>query len=176
MEDYVEHMFYVPLVHIKIKNWKKKQKIIFDFIEKKENINFCTSVFTDYFNDCRASNEFIQELFDEELDLFLKKLDYGTKNIHSSWIEISKNKNNHPIHNHQGYGYSAVCYVQFDKSEHKPTIFVSPFLSFLNGDILEYSPQVDEGSIIFFPSAIMHYTSPNQSQKDRIILSFNIRD
>lgn len=175
MEDYYEYMFYVPLVHIKCRNWEEKKKRIFDHIEKRP-INLSGEVFTDYFQCNRSSNEFFQDLFDEELNLFLQEINYKTKNIHSSWVEIAKNKNNHPVHNHQSLGYSAVCYVQFDNNLHEPTIFISPFLNFIDGNVLEHTPNVEEGSIVFFPSAIMHYTTPNSSEIDRIIVSFNIRD
>ena len=35
-------------------------------------------------------------------------------------------------------------------------------------------PGIREGSLIFFPSYVLHYTAPNQSDVDRIILSFNV--
>ena len=177
MEDYFEHMFYIPLLHVVCRNWKeKKEKILQHIEENKSTFDYSGEVFTDYFRSSTASNGFFQELFDEELNVFLNKIQYETKKVHSSWIEISKNRNNHPIHNHQARGYSAICYVKFDRDFHEPTVFVSPFLDFYRGNVLDYKPNVDEGSIIFFPSAIMHYTVPNQSNDDRIIASFNIRE
>jgi hypothetical protein len=175
MEDYYEHMFYVPLIHIESRNWEKKQKLLLDQLNKT-NLSLCDDITTDYFNGTKNLNNFIQELFNDELDLFLEKINYKTKEIHSSWFEISKTGNHHVVHNHGFYGYSAVCFIKFNENVHKPTIFLSPFFNFLNGNVLEHIPSVNEGSIIFFPSAIMHYTRPNTSDQDRIILSFNIRD
>ncbi len=175
MHDYHENMFIVPLVHIQSRNWEKKQKIIIDYFNNLE-LDLDGTVLTNYHKNYKELNSFVAELFDEELNLLLDKLDIGTKNIHSSWFEYSKPGNYHNIHTHGAYGYSAVCFVKFDNNTHTATNFVSPFLSFLDGNILDYTPKVDEGSIIFFPSSIPHYTNPNNSEKERVILSFNIRE
>ena len=42
------------------------------------------------------------------------------------------------------------------------------------GNDIEFSPDVDEGSFIFFPSYLKHYALPNKSNKLRIIMSMNI--
>ena len=34
---------------------------------------------------------------------------------------------------------------------------------------------VEEGDLILFPSLIHHYTTPNQSDTERIVLSFNLK-
>lgn len=175
MKDYRENMFFVPLVHIQSRNWEQKQKALEDCFNCIE-LNPDGTLLTNYHQNNKDLNNFIQDLFDEELDLFLSEIDIGTKNIHSSWFEVAKDGSYHRIHTHGSYGYSAVCFVKFDTSEHDPTTFISPFLSFLDGNCLEYKPSVDEGSIIFFPSSTMHYTNPNNSKKERIILSFNVRD
>jgi len=175
MEDYLEHMFYVPLIHIQSRNWEQKQKILLEQFNKVK-LSLCGDITTDYFNNTENLNIFVQELFNDELDSFVKTIGYKTKNINSSWFEVSKSGNYHPVHTHGAYGYSAVCFIKFDNDIHKPTTFLSPFLNFVDGNALDYSPNVNEGSLIFFPSSIIHYTRPNTSDQDRIILSFNIRD
>lgn len=178
MEDYYENMFYVPLVHIKVKNWKNKKEQILNLYQKTtlEQDGDDQKVFTDFHIDAFSFNKVVQELFDDELNILLDKLDIKTKNITASWFETSKVGNYHPLHTHGCYGYSAVCYIEYDKEVHEPTIFVAPFLNFWDGNVLDYNPKVDEGSIIFFPSSIVHYTKPNYSEKQRTILSFNIRE
>lgn len=177
MNDYYENMFHVPLVHVEVKNWKYKKKQILNIYQKAklEQDGDEQKVFTDFHNDSFNFDGLVQELFDDELNILLNKLDIKTKNIVYSWFETSKVGNYHPLHTHGCYGYSAVCYVEYDKEVHEPTIFVAPFLNFWDGNVLDYIPKVNEGSIIFFPSAIVHYTKPNYSEKERIILSFNIR-
>lgn len=179
MNDYYEHMFYVPLVHIEVKNWKYKKEQILNLYQKakfEQEDGDKQKVFTDFHNDALSFNEVVQELFDDELNILSDKLDIKTKRIIGSWFEISKFGNYHELHTHGCYGYSAVCYVEYDKEVHEPTIFVAPFLNFWDGNVLDYIPTVNEGSIIFFPSSIVHYTKPNYYEKQRIILSFNIRE
>ena len=72
-------------------------------------------------------------------------------------------------------GFSSVCFVEYDENVHTPTKFISPYSNFVNGSCLDHSPKnVIEGSLIFFPSAILHYTHPNNNNNTRTILSFNL--
>jgi hypothetical protein len=174
MNDYRENMFYVPIVHIQCRDWNKKQKKLMKLFDQVE-IEFKDGSWTNYYNNCKQLNKDIQTLFDEELESFLDHIDIGTKKIHSSWFEASVKGGYHKPHTHGATGYSAVCYVKYDPEEHTPVTFVSPFFDFCTANTLEYVHTVDEGSILFFPSAITHYTLSNTSDKERIVLSFNIR-
>ena len=91
-----------------------------------------------------------------------------------SWFETSSQGDYHGIHTHGLVGYSAVCFIDYDSDEHTATQFVSSFNNLLTGEALQHSPEVNEGSLIFFPACILHYTEPNKSVKERKILSFNI--
>jgi ectoine hydroxylase-related dioxygenase (phytanoyl-CoA dioxygenase family) len=58
--------------------------------------------------------------------------------------------------------------------KHTPTHFLNPFIT-SNPDEQYFVPDgVGEGSILFWPSPILHYTESNKSDVDRIILSFNL--
>ncbi len=50
----------------------------------------------------------------------------------------------------------------------------SPFTEFSSGDHMDFTPDVKEGDIIFFPSQLLHYANPNTSDKERVIVSFNM--
>jgi ectoine hydroxylase-related dioxygenase (phytanoyl-CoA dioxygenase family) len=39
---------------------------------------------------------------------------------------------------------------------------------------MDYTPDVKEGDIVFFPSQLLHYANPNTHDKERVILSFNM--
>ena len=39
---------------------------------------------------------------------------------------------------------------------------------------MDFTPNVKEGDIVFFPSQLLHYANPNTSDKERVILSFNM--
>jgi hypothetical protein len=66
--------------------------------------------------------------------------------------------------------------MEFDNTEHKPVVFVSPWKDVFNGNIvLAESSEIKEGTILVFPSFLEHFTDPNQSDKVRTSLSFNLR-
>jgi ectoine hydroxylase-related dioxygenase (phytanoyl-CoA dioxygenase family) len=69
---------------------------------------------------------------------------------------------------------SSVCFIEYNKSFHKPTTFVSPFGNNITGELTRYEPDVEEGDIIFFPSNLLHYAPTNLSNLKRIIMSFNL--
>lgn len=172
----VEVAFYIPLYHIKIDKWDDKKKIILDlFKDDIEMLDDIDQSFNHNFKNKFKNNQKIELLFKNELDDFKNFFNFKNKKINSCWIENSKKNMHHEIHNHSNLGYSAVCYIDYDKNLHTPIVFVSPFANFFDGSLLKYSPNnVSEGSLIFFPSSLMHYTNSNYSDQIRRVLSFNI--
>jgi hypothetical protein len=117
----------------------------------------------------------IQTILTRELQIAKTNLGIETFLVSNSWFEKAEKNMYHQTHNHGPLGFSAVCFIQYDDSIHTPTQFVSPFNNFVSGSVLSHSPEhIKEGSLIFFPSIIHHYTIPNDSEKERIILSFNL--
>lgn len=185
-EDYVLPAFSVPIFHYKISNWRGKkenllkiynsrikQKEKFKVSEGKEN---SLDVETDFhFNYDNSSDQYsnqIEKILQDELDAFAE--DSGLEiEVHNCWFEKAEKHKFHPCHNHGSTGYSAVCFINFDPKYHTPTVFINPITA--DDDISNFiPPKVREGSLIFFPSFLYHYTSPNLSDIDRIILSFNL--
>ena len=178
--DYCEYMFKVPLLHLSVRNWDIKKTILLEMMQNSE-LGMCEDeeVASDYHTQKKNStlgihNKNIENVLNEEIGIFCKHFEFVYYRIVMSWFETANVGNFHGVHNHGSTGYSAVCYVDYDKEIHTATQFVSPFNNFITGLSLNYVPNVDEGSLIFFPSAILHYTEPNKSNKKRTILSFNI--
>lgn len=96
--------------------------------------------------------------------------------LENSWFEKASRSKQHSAHTHGPVGYSCVLFVDYDHNEHNPTVFLNPFFSSFFGCPPDYSPKhlVKEGSLICFPSPVVHYTHPNNSNRDRIILSWNM--
>ena len=68
-----------------------------------------------------------------------------------------------------------MLYIDFDPLVHNSTVFVSPFNHFIEGMQLCYIAQsVKEGDLVLFPSFLLHYTQPNESDKKRTVASFNM--
>ena len=139
-------------------------------LEKKDPVS---DVYTDFFSSKTYLSDVINILQEELEDLYLSA---GFRNpiISNVWMQQYTKGCFMTPHNHGMTGFSAVYYIKFDPIEHESTRFIAPLNNFITGDNLEYKPEVNQGTLIFFPSMLMHYVRPNQSDKPRAILSFNI--
>lgn len=95
--------------------------------------------------------------------------------MENSWFETSSRLTHHEVHTHGPVGYSVVVFIEYNENVHTPTQFVNPYLSSFIGNPQIYSPAhlVREGSMIVFPASVLHYTSPNVSNVERVVLAFN---
>jgi len=139
-------------------------------LEKKDPVS---DVYTDFFASKNYLPDVIEILQEELADLYLLA---GFRNpiISQVWMQQYTKGCFMTPHNHGMTGFSAIYYIKFDSEEHEATRFISPVSDFINGDNHEFRPEVNKGTLIFFPSMLMHYARPNQSDKPRAILSFNI--
>ena len=197
-EDVLVPMFQIPVAHVKVKDWEKKKKQLLSLYNNTQENQLRGSdpfdVSTDYhYRDGGHYNQSINTILDEELAI-LENLFLGTdqfceeyKNevgsddpdvyfhITSSWFEKSQKFQAHYPHHHGPTGYSCVLYIFYDKEEHTPTTFMNPNLVSSIGSQTEWSfRDAQEGSLLCWPSPIMHYTHPNGSEKERMVLSFNM--
>ena len=179
------NLFSIPFFQYDIDDWKdKKQKLLeicstidfknYDTGEKNELGVNADNLYTDYNtnNDHIYRNQVVH-ILKKELQKFKNDCNLEKMSVGNVWFQQYYKKQFHSPHTHGAIGYSSVVYIKFDKDKHQPTIFLSPFND-PEGKLIEYAPKVDEGQIIFFPSMITHYVSPNPSNHIRIILSFNI--
>ena len=129
---------------------------------------------TNYHKNSQKIIPKIAQLLEPEVTQFLRAISATSGTISAAWFETASKGDWHPIHDHGATGYSSVCYIRYNPEVHTATNFLSPFANFLTGSSMTYEPPVEEGSMIFFPSAINHYTKPNASGEERTILSFNL--
>jgi hypothetical protein len=178
MNDYRENMFFVPLLHLEVRNWEYKRqqlKNIYKNIHLKSFNDNDDRILTDFHDQKITYTKEIENILNEEINLYKLHFQCKTCEVGNSWFEKSGRGNYHEIHNHARSHYSSVCFIDYNANEHTATNFIGPFNNLINGETLTYSPKVNEGSIIFFPSIIHHYTLPNVSDKERLVLSFNIK-
>lgn len=187
-EDFIfdEHvMFEVPLVVLDVKNWSEKRKLLLELYKKEiEYFNKCdddyyqqyTSYHTIVDDESKSHRDQVAEILNDEIEFIKNKYDRPDLFLRDSWFQLYGKTHEHSVHNHGAVGYSFVCYIKYDTEEHKPTTFISPFYNFWDGNVLSYSPKnICEGKIIFFPSSIMHFAPQNKSERERIILSGNLK-
>lgn len=175
-----DNMFSVPILHVKCKFWEHKKVELLNLATNSKKSAEEYGISTDYF-DKKDSNSFaknkslVKHIFIEEFDEFKEHFNFSEIYLDSFWFQTSTNGQHHQVHNHGPVGYTAICYIEYDQNIHKPTVFVSPFFNFIDGSTLYYEPtDVESGSIIFFPSSILHYAPSNYSHVPRTIMSCNI--
>ena len=173
------HAFSVPFYSFDIANWEEQKDVL-----KSQLPTFEDSVLqsyqehhTDFFDMDNTSP--LPDYADTVIEMCKPcfKDIVGDDDIlfTGMWTQTSYKHQRHSIHNHGGTGYSCVLYVEFDPEVHRATTFLSPYNDPWSGSLDYYSPTVSEGSLVVFPSTIPHWQEPNQSDKPRTIVSFNIR-
>lgn len=165
-----DYLFKIPFKQYSIPNWEVAKKEIMDALP--------TDKYTDFFKN-RGDHVLPEYIATVASHLKTAMIDFSLTYpcpvmITSMWFERSKKGDFHGVHNHGATGFSAVLYVDFDPGEHQPTVFHSPFVNPANGDSMSYEPVVREGDLLVFPSFVMHEGPINLSEKERLIISFNI--
>tara|TARA_E500000331_G_scaffold217026_1_gene207998 strand:- start:64 stop:822 length:759 start_codon:yes stop_codon:yes gene_type:complete len=100
--------------------------------------------------------------------------------ITQSWLNKNPKGESHHEHSHPNSFISGVWYPQVNK-ETPPIQFTKALTSqielapknYNNYNCTTFLMPVDQGSLILFPSSLRHSVPPNQSDTERISLSFN---
>lgn len=178
----MQTMFSIPLYRFAVPGWPAKKKRILAALPEisDKHRSPAGDTFTDFFlnnegTSLPAYKDVVVDAISDCLDEFQQ--DYPAKvDLSSMWFERSLRSNYHGAHNHGSLGFSAVLFVEFDALEHRPTRFISPFMGFYAGGLIEFRPEaVSEGTLLMFPAIVLHEVEPNQSDKARTIISFNVR-
>lgn len=125
----------------------------------------------------------ITEVLIASIFSLLKEDYFGDICITNMWATIYTNNAYVPEHIHNNSLYSGVFYVKTPKNcgnlvFKDPSYIAKTMSSKLNSDFpsvsIIHEQVVEEGLIVLFPSWLPHYSQPNQSDDDRIIISFNL--
>jgi hypothetical protein len=175
MNAYYKPIFSISIFQVALNNWGKKKQALLSMTQKSNFFKGQDTVESDFYTQQVSHNNSIRIIFQDEMNLFLNELKKKDYVISNSWFEKASNGQFHGVHNHGQLGYSAVCYIEYDETVHTPTQFVSPINDINDGASDYYIPTVKEGDLIIFPSMLLHYTMPNISDTNRLILSFNLK-
>jgi uncharacterized protein (TIGR02466 family) len=97
--------------------------------------------------------------------------------ISSSWLTLTNPREYTRIHNHGYSDISGVYYFKTNKAD-GDLVFLSPntnLATMVFADIKDtVSYQPEEGKLILFPGWLYHTVSENDTDSDRVSLSFNI--
>lgn len=139
------------------------------------------------------SDFYLDESFDKFADYILKNalmslkhynLDFKLGNM---WININKKGNYNVLHHHPNSTISGVFWVRTPENcgslvFHSPHSFTqSLLLESIDSEVATKQNYYDcfnfnakEGTMILFPSDLMHGVEPNESEEDRISIAFNL--
>jgi len=175
MAEYIENMFSIPIFHLYADDWENKKQKLIDIASRQpfetQPGEYCSS---DYFNQKKTYLDELKPLINDEIQRFADRTK-GRYMVPRIWFERGGKGDSHLPHNHGVCGYSAVMYIEYDENEHLPTHFIAPYNEWTQGLQQTYVPRdIKSGSVIFFPSTIHHFTVPSKSDKERLILSWNL--
>jgi uncharacterized protein (TIGR02466 family) len=135
------------------------------------------------------STDFIEmrKLIDRHVRSFVKKLEYDVDpkefKMNTSWINITRNGGHHSMHLHPQSVISGTLYLATPKNSGNLK-FEDPRLSkfmaaparkpeakISNQTFVEIEPKA--GYLVLFESWLRHQVEPNETNKDRVSISFN---
>ena len=166
-------MLNIPFYHYKVNNWREKKEQLLDFVSTL-SFKFKDQIADLYTTYGDQTSSIPLKILEDDIVKFTTEVKYSGEMDADIWFQKYYENQFHSPHNHGAIGYSAVLYINFDKRIHEGTRFLAPFND-PDGNHIEFVPDVDEGSLIFFPSYLYHYTLPNKSDTIRIVMSVNLR-
>lgn len=167
-------LFQTVYYQYSIPGWKEKKKHLISAIDYKKFQHY-ESFETDRKHNSNSYLEEFATIFQTELDCFRSELALDKIYLTDVWSVRYATGQFHAPHTHSSFGYSGVLYLDYVENEHTGTYFINsitdPITDLTNG----FSPNVREGDIVIAPSNILHFTYPNISKKDRLIVGFDIK-
>jgi hypothetical protein len=178
-----EALFEFPSYRYKVSNWEHRKKELLDLNNKqvfnKEILgSFETNrVTADRDKDLTPENEeytyYISEFLSPVISEFCREAKVSCSMTDAWCVKYGKG-DFQSVHNHRGWGFSGILYVEFDSNIHSPTCFMAPWNDPRNDTTLLAFPEVEEGSVLISPSFSHHFVYPNESDKQRVVISFDL--
>lgn len=187
-------IFSTPIWTMLIKDYKKVNKKMFDYIKslqldnpngiRKSNIEGWHS---SYFDLESENPRFFLNSIKSSLDVLLNDMGWDLKNqkikITSMWSIINNKNASNARHIHSNNYISAAYYVKASKNcgniifydPRNEAVFRHPKINKpnkFNSNIFSIEPK--DGLLVMFPSYLHHSVDLNHSNDERIVISFNI--
>jgi hypothetical protein len=171
----IGNLFTVKYVSVQTEDWDRKKAELGTLLrdsefERRDFARFLTDRHQNY---NRYAQQFCN-IFDQELNRFGIDIGASTLKISAIWAVRYERGDYHTVHNHRSTGYSGILYVDYDGDVHTPSVHVAPWNDPLTDATALAAPSVREGTMIFVPSSVLHYCRPNESDKLRQIVAFDM--
>jgi hypothetical protein len=169
-------LYSIPYYKYTVSDWQlkkvKMQESMSHQVFSRNEVNDVSFFSSDRKNYRNYINNFLS-IFDEELQEFGNELKLESFKIEDIWTVRYDKGDFHAVHNHGSCNLSGILYFDQDEQEHTSTNFVVGQDNIKNFTQI-VSPPMKEGEIIIFPSNLLHFTTPNNSDKPRRVISFDI--
>ena len=168
-------LFEFPSYQYQIDDWDFKKKGLMNRINQSK---FIRTELQNFETDRKTNNKsyvrYLEEFLRPELFEFCKESSV-TCSMTDAWVVRYDKGDHQTVHNHRGWGFSGIIYVEFDPKVHTPSCFVAPWQNPRDDTTsLGYPQDVKEGTMVIFPSYTLHFVHPNQTRKRRTVLSFDL--
>jgi hypothetical protein len=173
--------FPLPFFHVTVEDWPRKKAALEKLVDWKDPSCYFNDHFTDYHKNLANDEPYGRPKYLTDFIDILKPELMGIAellkcniNIKSLWAQRYLRNNHMRPHTHGVADFSAVLYHEF-ANDHQATEFWAPYKNPLTTFDYVHTPEVEEGDLVIFPSTIIHYAVPNDSDQQRTIFSFNFR-
>jgi len=171
-----ESLFEFPSFRYEIPDWDFRKKGLINKInksnfERTELQPFETNRGTDI---NKSWVHYLQQFLKDSLTEFCKEAAVSCY-MTDAWCVRYQKGDYQIIHNHRGWGFSGILYVEFDPKVHTPTCFMAPWQDpRTDTTSLSYPKNVKEGILFIAPSFTHHFVHPNQVRKPRTVIAFDL--
>jgi uncharacterized protein (TIGR02466 family) len=128
------------------------------------------------------------EPLNEQINKFVKETIHkdfqvrGDLVIHNGWFIVNKKGDFNKPHKHPPYTFSGVYYLKCDddsgelifNNQAEMNNYAVDYTDFNSSNSKEFYIKPQEGQLYIWPAWIEHYVTPNKSDSERIVYSFNI--
>ena len=168
-------LFEFPSYQYELSDWDFKKKGLLSRIKKQKFIRTELQTFeTDRQTNNKTYVRYLEDFLRPDLFEFCKEAQV-TCSMTDAWCVRYERGDYQTIHNHRGWGFSGIIYVEFDPEVHSPTTFVAPWQEpRTDTTSLSMPKDVKEGTMFIAPSSCLHYVSPNNTRKRRTVISFDL--
>ena len=168
-------LFEFPSYQYQVKDWDYKKKGLLNRINRQE---FKRSTLQTFESDRQSGGKiyihYLSEFLRDILWEFCRESEVSYT-ITDAWAVRYQKGDHQTIHNHRGWGFSGILYVEFDPKIHTPTCFMAPWNDPRSDTTsLAYPQNVKEGTVFIAPSFTHHFVHPNASRKQRTVISFDL--
>ena len=168
-------LFEFPSYQYEVDDWDFKKKGLLNRINKQKFKRTALQTFeTDRQTNDKTYVRYLQDFLKDIFFEFCQEAEV-TCSMSDAWCVRYQKGDQQTIHNHRGWGFSGVLYVEFDPKVHTPTCFMAPWQNpRTDTTYLAFPRNIKEGTLFIAPSFAHHFVQPNKSRKQRTIVAFDL--